>query len=230
MPAVRPGVRGAVITGWGTALPPKTLTNQDLADMGLDTNDEWIVERTGIRERHVGGTTAGLSAEAGRLALGMSGLDPAIDRRHHPGHHDARPHGAGHVGHRRRRARAALRGVRPQRRLLRVHVRDGRRPRADRHRRRADPRHRHRHAGPHHRLGGPQHRRAVRRRLGRRRARGGRRARRAAGVGPRRRRQRRALPLCRGRRDHEDGRQGGLPPGRADHGRLGRRSRWPPPA
>ena len=45
--------------------------------MGLDTNDEWIVERTGIRERRVGGTTAGLSAEAGRLALGMSGLDPA---------------------------------------------------------------------------------------------------------------------------------------------------------
>src|SRR4051794_31920114 len=77
MPAVRPGVKGAVITGWGTALPPKTLTNQDLADMGLETNDEWIVERTGIRERRVGGTTAGLSAEAGRMALGMSGLDPA---------------------------------------------------------------------------------------------------------------------------------------------------------
>jgi 3-oxoacyl-[acyl-carrier-protein] synthase-3 len=66
-----------VITGWGTALPPKTLTNQDLADMGLDTSDEWIVERTGIRERRVGGTTAGLSAEAARQALGMSGLDPA---------------------------------------------------------------------------------------------------------------------------------------------------------
>jgi 3-oxoacyl-[acyl-carrier-protein] synthase-3 len=77
MPAIPPGVRGAVITGWGTALPPKTLTNHDLADMGLDTNDEWIVERTGIRERHVGGTTAGLSAEAGRHALEMSGLDPA---------------------------------------------------------------------------------------------------------------------------------------------------------
>jgi len=77
MPAIRPGAHGAVITGWGTALPPKLLTNQDLADTGLDTNDEWIIERTGIRARHVGGTTAGLSAEAGRLALGMSGLDPA---------------------------------------------------------------------------------------------------------------------------------------------------------
>ena len=77
MPAIRPGAHGAVITGWGTALPPKTLTNKDLTDMGLETEDEWIVERTGIRERHVGGTTAGLSAEAGRLALGMSGIDPA---------------------------------------------------------------------------------------------------------------------------------------------------------
>jgi 3-oxoacyl-[acyl-carrier-protein] synthase-3 len=77
MPVTRPNARGAVITGWGTALPPKVLTNQDLADMGLDTSDEWIIERTGIRERHVGGTTAGLSAEAGRGALAMSGLDPA---------------------------------------------------------------------------------------------------------------------------------------------------------
>jgi 3-oxoacyl-[acyl-carrier-protein] synthase III len=77
MPMTRSSARGAVITGWGTALPPKVLTNHDLADMGLDTSDEWIVERTGIRERRVGGTTAGLSAEAGRLALGMSGLDPS---------------------------------------------------------------------------------------------------------------------------------------------------------
>ena len=120
MPAIRPGARGAVITGWGTALPPKTLTNQDLDDMGLDTNDEWIVERTGIRERRVGGTTAGLSAEAGRLALGMSGPRPGVDRRRRAGHDDARPHRAGHVGDRRQRARPALRRVRHQRRLLRA--------------------------------------------------------------------------------------------------------------
>ena len=77
MPKTHPDARGAVITGWGAALPPKTLTNRDLQEMGLATSDEWIVERTGIRERRVGGTTAGLSAESGRMALGMSGLDPA---------------------------------------------------------------------------------------------------------------------------------------------------------
>ncbi len=76
MPAIRPGVQGAVITGWGSALPPKVLTNADLESM-MDTSDDWIVERTGIRERHVGGTTAGLSIESGRAALEMSGVDPA---------------------------------------------------------------------------------------------------------------------------------------------------------
>ena len=75
MPRIPSGVTGAVITGWGTALPPKVLTNADLEQM-VDTSDEWIVERTGIRERHVGGTTAGLSVESGRRALDMSGLDP----------------------------------------------------------------------------------------------------------------------------------------------------------
>ncbi len=74
MPALPSGVRGAVITGWGTALGPKTLTNKDLEQM-VETSDEWIVERTGIRERHVGGTTVGLSTESGRAALDMSGVD-----------------------------------------------------------------------------------------------------------------------------------------------------------
>jgi 3-oxoacyl-[acyl-carrier-protein] synthase-3 len=63
-----------VITGWGTALPPKVLTNHDLEQM-VDTNDAWIVERSGIRERHVGGTTIGLSIESGRAALDMSGVE-----------------------------------------------------------------------------------------------------------------------------------------------------------
>jgi 3-oxoacyl-[acyl-carrier-protein] synthase-3 len=76
MPHVPAGTRGAVITGWGTALPPKILTNHDLEQM-FDTSDEWITERTGIRERHVGGTTVGLSIESGRQALEMSGVDPA---------------------------------------------------------------------------------------------------------------------------------------------------------
>ena len=76
MPAVPSGVRGAVITGWGTALPDKILTNVDLESM-MDTSDEWIRERTGIEQRHVGGTTAGLSTEAGRQAIEMSGCDPS---------------------------------------------------------------------------------------------------------------------------------------------------------
>jgi 3-oxoacyl-[acyl-carrier-protein] synthase-3 len=76
MPAIPPNVRGAVITGWGTALPPKVLTNHDLEEM-VETSHEWIVERTGIHERHVGGTTVGLSVESGRKALDMSGVDPA---------------------------------------------------------------------------------------------------------------------------------------------------------
>src|SRR5258706_3398117 len=74
MPALPTAVRGAVITGWGTALPPKVLTNKDLEQM-VNTSDEWIVERSGIRERHVGGTTVGLSIEAGRAALDMSGVE-----------------------------------------------------------------------------------------------------------------------------------------------------------
>jgi 3-oxoacyl-[acyl-carrier-protein] synthase-3 len=74
MPAIPPNVRGAVITGWGTALPPKVLTNHDL-EQTLDTSHDWIVERTGIHSRHVGGTTVGLSIESGRKALEMSGVD-----------------------------------------------------------------------------------------------------------------------------------------------------------
>lgn len=77
MPVVPQGLRGARITGWGTALPDKVVTNDDLAARGLDTNDEWIRDRTGIRERRFGGTTASLSIEAGRKAIEKAGIDPS---------------------------------------------------------------------------------------------------------------------------------------------------------
>lgn len=65
---------GNAITGWGTALPEKIVTNADFATR-LDTSDQWIVERTGIRERRVGGTTAGLATEACERALARAGLE-----------------------------------------------------------------------------------------------------------------------------------------------------------
>ena len=45
-------VRRAHVTGWGRYVPDQILTNADLEKM-VDTNDEWIVTRTGIRERRV---------------------------------------------------------------------------------------------------------------------------------------------------------------------------------
>jgi len=67
---------GIKVTGWGIAVPEKVVTNDDLTAT-LDTNDAWIVERTGIRERRVGGTTSGLAIEAGQKALDKAGLTPA---------------------------------------------------------------------------------------------------------------------------------------------------------
>ncbi len=67
---------GAIVTGWGCALPPTVVTNQELAGH-LDTSDEWIAERTGIRSRHIGGTTGGLAAAAGAEALQRAGVHGA---------------------------------------------------------------------------------------------------------------------------------------------------------
>ena len=75
MPHIPGNAIGARFTGWGRALPPKVLTNHDLEAM-VETSDQWIRERTGIKRRHVGGTTAGLSIESGRLAIEMAGVDP----------------------------------------------------------------------------------------------------------------------------------------------------------
>jgi len=74
MPGIPPNVRGAVITGWGTALPPKVVTNHDL-EQTIETSHDWVVDRTGIHQRHVGGSTVALSVESGRAALEMSGVD-----------------------------------------------------------------------------------------------------------------------------------------------------------
>jgi 3-oxoacyl-[acyl-carrier-protein] synthase-3 len=63
----------ARIIGWGTALPEKVVTNVDL-EATLDTTDAWITERTGIRERRVGGSTTGLGIDAGRQAMERAGV------------------------------------------------------------------------------------------------------------------------------------------------------------
>ncbi len=83
---------GVTITGWGTALPERVVTNEDITTL-FDTTDEWIFERSGIRTRRAAtgpfvdpappeqppenglGTTGTLAAEAGRKALERAGVD-----------------------------------------------------------------------------------------------------------------------------------------------------------
>ena len=70
---------GIRIEGTGSYLPPRIVTNDDIAS-ALDTTDEWIFSHTGIRSRHVAGegeTTSTMAAEAARLALSAAGLGPA---------------------------------------------------------------------------------------------------------------------------------------------------------
>ncbi|HIC87874.1 MAG TPA: ketoacyl-ACP synthase III [Anaerolineae bacterium] len=71
--------RYARITGWGSYVPPRVLTNFDLEKM-VDTSDEWIVTRTGIRERRIAGegeTTSTMSIAAARQALERAGVNAA---------------------------------------------------------------------------------------------------------------------------------------------------------
>ncbi|MEY4220891.1 MAG: 3-oxoacyl-[acyl-carrier-protein] synthase [Actinomycetota bacterium] len=75
MPHIPSTARGARFIGWGTSLGHKIVTNDDLT-ASMDTNDEWIRERTGIHRRHVGGSTAELSTISGKAALDMAGIDP----------------------------------------------------------------------------------------------------------------------------------------------------------
>ena len=68
----------SVVLGVGSALPRRRVSNQELAET-VDTSDEWIVERTGIRSRYVAGdgeTTASLATDAARRALEQAELEP----------------------------------------------------------------------------------------------------------------------------------------------------------
>ena len=73
-----PGVPRAHVTGWGRYVPSQVLSNADLERM-VDTSDEWIVTRTGIRERRVAAadeTTASMAAVAGLRAIRTAGIEP----------------------------------------------------------------------------------------------------------------------------------------------------------
>jgi 3-oxoacyl-[acyl-carrier-protein] synthase-3 len=68
----------AAITGWGSAVPGRVLTNADLEKI-VDTSDEWITTRTGIKERHIvaeSESTATLAVTASRRALERAGVSP----------------------------------------------------------------------------------------------------------------------------------------------------------
>lgn len=70
--------KNAVITGWGMYAPSRVVTNDDLAKF-VDTNDEWISSRTGIKERRFaaeGETTSSMSVRAARIALDRARLRP----------------------------------------------------------------------------------------------------------------------------------------------------------
>lgn len=71
-------VKRAKITALGTYVPPRILSNTDLEKM-VETTDQWIMERTGIRERHIvdkGVATSDLATEAAKLALKQRGIGP----------------------------------------------------------------------------------------------------------------------------------------------------------
>lgn len=69
--------RRVLVAGSGSALPGRRVSNKELTET-VDTSDEWIVERTGIRWRHIAGegeTTSSLATEAARKALAAAGVD-----------------------------------------------------------------------------------------------------------------------------------------------------------
>src|SRR5881394_3155832 len=70
-------MRHAAITGWGEGLPDAVLTNHDLSTF-LETSDEWITSRTGMKERRISHVSAiDMAAIASSRALACAGLDAA---------------------------------------------------------------------------------------------------------------------------------------------------------
>ena len=198
----------ALITGWGMYAPSRVMTNDDLSKL-VDTSDEWIVSRTGIRERRIAAddeTTSTLERERRPRRARRGGHGRVRARPRDRRHLLARLLHAGHRGARRPSARGnAGRRLRPHGRLLglRLLARDRHRLRPQRHvPQRAG--HRRRAAEPVPRLHRPQHVRPVRRRRRRRDRVGLRCARRPDGPRHVQRRQRR-------RGDHLPGRRVGLP-------------------
>ena len=67
------------MAGVGRCSPERVLKNHEFAAMGIDTNDEWIVQRTGIRERHIASPDENnrtMSAAASRMAMERAGVHP----------------------------------------------------------------------------------------------------------------------------------------------------------
>ena len=74
-----PALRGSRILGFGHHQPSRVLTNDELSTM-VDTNDEWITTRTGIKTRHIAGpedSVVSMAIEAGRNAIADAGLEPS---------------------------------------------------------------------------------------------------------------------------------------------------------
>jgi 3-oxoacyl-[acyl-carrier-protein] synthase-3 len=75
----QPTLRRAKISALGAYVPPRLLTNADLEKL-VDTNNDWIMDRVGIRQRHIvdkGVATSDLATEAARKALALRGMSPA---------------------------------------------------------------------------------------------------------------------------------------------------------
>jgi 3-oxoacyl-[acyl-carrier-protein] synthase III len=67
------------LSGVGRSVPARVMTNYDFAAIGIETTHEWVMERTGISERHIAGpddSTCSMGAKAARIAMQRAGVQP----------------------------------------------------------------------------------------------------------------------------------------------------------